>query len=161
MDHPVHHRLVAGLDPAPHAVDVVRRVRHRLLAPGHDAFGVAGLDGLGREHDRLEAGAAHLVDRERGDAGGKSRLDQGLTGRRLAAPALDHLAHDHFFYGGGIDAGAGDGIADDHRAELGRAKRRESAEIAADGRPNGGQDDRGCFRLPRPPPGGWVWWGFK
>ena len=71
MDHAVDHRLVAGLDAVAHAVDVVRRARHRLLAAGDDALGVARLDGLRGEHHGLESGAADLVDRERGDGGGR------------------------------------------------------------------------------------------
>ena len=52
VDHAVHHRLVAGLDPAPHAVHVVRRAGHGLLPAGDDAVGVAGLDRLGRRASR-------------------------------------------------------------------------------------------------------------
>ena len=53
-DHPVHQGLVAGLDPAPHAVHVVGGGTHRLHPARHDALGVTGLDGLRGEHHRLE-----------------------------------------------------------------------------------------------------------
>ena len=118
MDHPVHHRLVAGLDPVPHAVDVVRRAGHRLQAARHDALGVAGLDRLGGEHHRLEPRAADLVDGERRDGCREAGVDQRLARRGLARAALHHLAHDHFVDRGRVDPGAADRLADDHGAEL-------------------------------------------
>ena len=47
---------------------------------------------------------------------GQAGVDQRLAGRRLAAAALHHLAHDDVVDGGGIDAGARDGLADGDRA---------------------------------------------
>ena len=49
-------------------------------------------------------------------------MDQRLAGGRLAGAALHHLAHDDFFDRRGVDPGAGDGLADDHGAELGRGE---------------------------------------
>jgi hypothetical protein len=46
VDHAIHHRLIAGLDPAAHPVDVVGSARHGFLATGNDAVGVTGLDVL-------------------------------------------------------------------------------------------------------------------
>ena len=123
-----------ALIPFAHAVDVVRRARHRLLAAGDDALRVARLDRLGGEHHGLEAGAADLVDGEGGDGRRQSGVDQRLAGRGLAAAALHHLAHDDLVDRAGVDAGPRDRLADDHGAELGRGKagrdRRDSGRSA-------------------------------
>ena len=70
-------------------------------------------------------------------------MDQGLARRRLARAALHHLAHDDLFDRGGVDAGARNGLPDDHRAELRRGKAGQAAEIAPDGRADGGENDGG------------------
>ena len=69
----------------------VRRLAHRLHAPGHHDVELAGPDQLGGQRDRVQAGQAHLVDRERGhrhrDA--RPRPPPAATGsgpRRPAAP---------------------------------------------------------------------------
>ena len=118
MDHAIHHRLVSGLDPGPHAVDVVRSAGHRLLPSGHDALRVAGLDGLRREHHRLETGATDHVDGDRGNGRRKSGVDLSLAGGRLSRPSLHHLAHDDGLNRGRIDSGTRHGIADDHGSKL-------------------------------------------
>ena len=59
-------------------------VRRETLAARHHRVGVTGLDGLGGEHDGLEAGPADLVDRERRHLGRQPRVDGGLAGRGLA-----------------------------------------------------------------------------
>ena len=51
------------LQPVPHAVQQVRGAAHALHAAGDDEVRVAGADRLGREHHRLQPGAAHLVRR--------------------------------------------------------------------------------------------------
>ena len=88
--------LIAELHAVAHAVDVVRRVGHRLLSAGDDDLRVARLDRLRGEHHGLESGAADLVDRERGDGRGDAGLERGLARRRLADAALDDVAHDDF-----------------------------------------------------------------
>src|SRR6185312_12406825 len=112
------------------------------LAAGDDDLTVARLDRLRGEHHGLEARAADLVDRERGDGGGDPALDQGLARRRLADTALDHVAHDHFFDGLRIDAGAFDGGTNGDRAELRRGERRQAAEELTDRRAGRRYDDR-------------------
>jgi hypothetical protein len=121
----------------------VRSGRHRLLPTSHDALGVAGLDGLRGEHDRLETRAAHLVDGERRNCRRKSRVYQGLPCRGLSRAALDHLTHDDLFHATGIDTGARNRLTDDHGAELGSGERGQTAEVAADRRADGGNDDWG------------------
>jgi len=125
-----------------HRPSVIGRVGHRLLAAGDDDLTVAGLDRLRGEHHGLESGPAHLVDGERRDGGGDPGLDGRLTRRRLPDAALDHVAHDHFFYVASADSCAFDGGANGDGAELGCGERGEPAKKAADRGPNGGDDDR-------------------
>ena len=118
-DHAVHHLLIAELHAVAHAVDVVRRVGHRLHPAGDDDFGVARLDGLGREHHGLEPGAADLVDGHGADTRGNARLEHRLPRRRLPHAALHDIAHDDFFHVGHGDTGALKRGADRRGAELG------------------------------------------
>ena len=67
---------------------------HVFHAPGHDHVGIPHLDGLGREHDRLEPGAADLVDRDALHLLGQAGLDGRLLGRILAVAQRQDLAHD-------------------------------------------------------------------
>ena len=108
---------------------------------GHRDLDVAGRDALRREHDRLEAGAAHLVDRQRGDVLAEAALERRLPGRVLAVARLDDVAHDALVDGGGIDPGAGDRFAHRHRAELRRGEVLERAEEFAGGGSDCGEDD--------------------
>ncbi len=144
VDHAVDHGLVAGLDADTHAVDVVRRARHRLLSAGHDALRVARLDRLRGKHDRLEPRSADLVDRERGNSRRQAGMNQRLARRGLSAATLHHLPHDHFFDRCRVDFGAGDGFTNDHGAELRGAERRKAAEIASDWRTDGRENDGSC-----------------
>src|SRR5262249_763080 len=120
VDYAVDHRLVAGLDPLPHPVDVVRRRRHRLLAAGEDALPVAGADRLRGQHHGAQAGTAHFVDGDRGDRRGDAAVDHRLARGRLAGAALHHLAHDDFVDRAGVDAGALDRLTDGDGPKLRR-----------------------------------------
>src|SRR5205814_4579150 len=70
VDHGIDRLLVAVLPTRASAEEQVRGAAHALLPAGDDEVGVAGADRLGRQHHCLEAAAAHLVDRHRGDAVG-------------------------------------------------------------------------------------------
>ena len=70
-------------------------------------------------------------------------MDERLAGGSLAGAALHHLPHDHFFDRRGVHPGAGDGLANDHGPELGRGEAGETAQVLADRRADGGEDD-GC-----------------
>ena len=75
--------------------DQVRPLVHVLHAAGDDDLGIAGAN-LGRgEHDRLQAGAAHAVDRRGAGRVGEAALERRLARRRLADTGLEHLAHEH------------------------------------------------------------------
>ena len=65
----------------------MRRPAHALHAAGQDQVGIAGPNRLGREHDRLEPGAAHLVDGVGRDGLGQPGVEGRLPGRVLADPA--------------------------------------------------------------------------
>ena len=77
------------------------------------------------------------------DRGRETGVDQRLAGGSLAGAALHHLPHDHFFDRRGVHPGAGDGLADDHGAELRRGEAGETAEVLADRGADGGEDDGG------------------
>ena len=68
VDHRVDDLAVAHAQSLAHARQQVRAVAHRLHAAGDGDVDVAGADALVGEHHRLQARAADLVDRERGDA---------------------------------------------------------------------------------------------
>ena len=99
------------------------------------------LDGLVGEHHRLQPGAAHLVDRQRGDMIRQAAVERRLPRRILAEPGADDVAHDAFVDDLRIDAGAPHGFGDDQRTELRRGEAFERAEKLAGRRADGGDDD--------------------
>ncbi len=162
VDHPVDQLDVAHPRPGPRGAVVVGRVGHRLHAARHHHLGVPERDGLRAGDDRLEPGAAHLVERP-----GRRRLRQAGEDRRLARGRLSHarledVAHHHLVHRGGLDAGALQGGADGDGAEARRLDRRERSEERADGRARCPYDDhfatghgdlcrKGIFEVPEGP----------
>ena len=67
---------------------------HVFLAAGNDDIRIAVADGLGGQHHRLQAGAAHLVDGHRRHGLRQAGLDDGLARRVLPGARLQHLAED-------------------------------------------------------------------
>ncbi len=94
VKHGVSHRQVAELHSPPDVSDQVGGRAHVFHAAGDDDVRVARFYGLGREHDRLEAGPAHLVDRQGPGFIGDPRVDRGLTGGVLPQTRGEHIAHD-------------------------------------------------------------------
>src|SRR5262249_21743033 len=131
---------VAVLPAGAGAEEEVGGAAHALDAAGDDEVGVAGADRLGGEHDRLEAGAADLVDGEGGDGVGQSRLEGGLARRVLAEPRLEDVADDDLVDAVRRGAGPFECFADGDGAELRGRHLAEGAEILADGRADGGED---------------------
>ena len=84
----------------------VLRLAHALHAAGGDDGAFAGADLLRGKRHGAQAGAADLVDAERGlgirQAGGA----RGLAGGVLALARGQHLAQDHLVHVAGLDAGA-------------------------------------------------------
>ena len=93
-DHRVHEGPIAHSAALAGAHERVRRHAHVLLAAGQHGEGVAAADGLRRQPDRLQAAAAHLVDRERRHLVGQPRFDGRLPGGILAGGSREHLPHD-------------------------------------------------------------------
>jgi hypothetical protein len=120
--HVVLDRHVAVLVPLALADQQVRRVGHRLHAAGHDDLDLAGADELVGQRDRVEAGQAHLVDRERGHA---HRMPAPIAAWRAGicpAPAWSTWPHDHVLHLVGSHARALKGRLDRELAELGGRK---------------------------------------
>ena len=147
LDHPVDHRLIAELDAAAHSIDVVRRVRHRLLPAGDDDLRVARLDRLRGEHHGLEARAAHLVDRERRDGGRMPALIAAWRAGAWPTPPWITLPMITSSIAC-VDAGALDRRANRDGAKLRRGQRREAAEKPADRRAGSRNDDTAAGMYP-------------
>ena len=132
---------VAHSEAFANARQQVRRAAHRLHAAGYRDVDVADGDALCCEHHGLEAGAADLVDRQRGDVIREAAVQSRLAGRVLPVTGLDDVAHDAFVDNRGIDAGARDGFAHDPGAEIGGRQILERAKKLSRGGSDGGDDD--------------------
>src|SRR5207253_10202256 len=55
--------------------------------------------------------------------------------------SLQHVPHDHFVHGGGIDSRPAHRLADHQGAEPRRGQRRQPAQVLADGRAAGAEND--------------------
>ena len=124
--------LIAVLPTGAGPVQQIGSLAHAFHAAGQDDLGIAGANGLGREHDGLEAGAAHLVDGEGGDGVGQPSLERRLPGRVLADARLQHLADDHLIDQPGRHLGPPQGLGQDRGRELRGRQLRQPAEILAD-----------------------------
>ena len=118
---------VAVAEPAARPLRQVRGVGHRLHAAGHDDVGVAGLDHLIGEVDRVQTRQADLVDVDRRHVHRNPGLDGGLAGRHLALPGHQHLAHDDVVDLLGRDTGPFQGLGDGEPAEVGSREGGEGA----------------------------------
>ena len=133
--------------PRTHAVaetglfQVVGRPAHALHAAGHHHLGIPHLDGLGRQHDRLQGRPADLVDRDGLDLPGHAGLDRGLLGRVLAVAAGQHLAHDHFVDGTFVDPGPGHGLTDHDATQVRGADAGQGSVETAQRRSDRADDD--------------------
>jgi hypothetical protein len=96
--------------------DQERRAGHAFHSAGNDNFGVAGANDLIGQHHGLQSGAAHFVDRQRGDRIGESCAEGGLPGRRLPQAGRKDVAHDYFVDRVGRQSGAAHGFGHDDRA---------------------------------------------
>ena len=111
------------------------------MPPATIDVGIADANRLGGEHDRLEAGATDLVNRQRRDIVREPASERGLPSRRLSEARGHDVAQDAFLDVAGIDAGSSHGLGDDHRAELRGAEVLQRTEELAGRRANGGDDD--------------------
>ena len=113
VDHRVDDLAVAEAESFADARQQVRAVAHGLHAARDHDVDVAGGDPLRRQHHGLQAGAAHLVDRERRDMVRQSAAKRRLPCGILPEPRADDVPHDAFVDDGGIDAGAAHRFGDD------------------------------------------------
>ena len=95
-DHGIDHLPVAHALAVARVVEHMGRKAHVFLPPGHHDLAVAPRYGLRRQHDGLEARAAHRVDGERWGFLGDTGLHRGLARRILAHASGQHLPHDDF-----------------------------------------------------------------
>jgi hypothetical protein len=121
----------------------VRRVRHRLHAPGHDDLELAGPDQLVGQRDRVQSGQADLVHGDPGRGHRDARGDRGLARRDLPGAGLQHLTHDDVLDLLGPHAAALEGGRDGVPAQRRGRDILEVAEQAAH-RGSGAADDHGA-----------------
>ena len=114
---------------------------------GHDLggvdrrLGVAAAHGLRRQHHRLEARPAHLVDRHRRNRMRQSGFDRRLARDVLAAAGGQYLAQDDFGDLLGCQARLREQRAYDRGAEVRRRHLGDGTAEFADARPQGACDD--------------------
>ncbi len=104
-DHRVDQLRMAHAQPGAGLGQHVGRQAHVFLTASDDHFGVAAANRLRRQVQRLETGAADLVQRERWHRVGKARLDRSLARGVLAGAGGEDLPEDDFIDFGGIQPG--------------------------------------------------------
>ena len=133
----VHHRIeerhIVDPDPPPGLFHEIGGTAHRLHAAREQDLTGPGANHVGREHDRLETGAAHLVHGHRSNAVRKSREERRLARGILAEARCDHVAHEDLLDVRGHEAGPVHGLRDDRAPELDRLDVAECATVLADG----------------------------
>jgi hypothetical protein len=132
-DHRVDDLVVAHAVAGARPRQQVRRVGHRLHAARDHDFGVAVVDHLVGEVQRVDAGEAHLVQRRRGNRHRDAGLDRGLPRGDLTRARLQHLTHEYVVDLLGVDAGPLERGLDREPAELHRRHAGERAGELADG----------------------------
>jgi hypothetical protein len=133
--------------PVPHAIAAaglgqqVRRVGHRLQAPGQHDLRRAGADLIRAEHHGLQARSAHLVERRARHARRHTCPDGRLTCGCLPEACGQHAPQDHLLDISGAEAGGAKRCLDRGTTELRGRQGRERAEKRTDRRAFGGDDD--------------------
>ena len=101
------------------------------------------MDDVVRQHGRLHAGAAHLVDRRGAGGVGQSGAARGLPRRSLALTGRQHIAHENLVNAFRRQFRPLQRGADDVTTELVRADGRQFTHEPAERRAGGGKDDDG------------------
>ena len=128
------------LKPSRDLAEQVRRLRHRLLAARDDDLELARADQLVGQRDGVDAGQAHLVDRERGHVHRDAARDRGLPRGDLPGARREHLTHDHVLHLLGRDPGPLQRGLDRHATELGAGEALQRAQQPPHGRAGSGDD---------------------
>ncbi|MNO61544.1 hypothetical protein D3C76_521950 [compost metagenome] len=113
---------------------------HVFLTASDDQFRVAATDGLYGEVDRLEAGAADLVQGQGRRGVGQASLDRGLACRVLPGAGGEHLAEDHFINLRSLDTRLLQQAANHCGTQFGRGNCRQSTLETANGGTSSGND---------------------
>ncbi len=100
-----------------HLRQEIGRVGHALHPAGNHDPGVSKRDLVERDHRRLHARAAHLVERRRGHLRAEVGLEARLACGRLALAGGQDAAHQQFLDLAGCRAGIGQGGGDGRTAE--------------------------------------------
>ena len=82
----------------------MRRAAHVFLAAGDHYIRFAALDGLSRQVQRFQPGAANVVDGDRRNGIRQPATDRRLTRRILPGARGQHLTEDHFINALRIDS---------------------------------------------------------
>ncbi len=91
-EHVIEHALVPHPKTAARLVEQIGGAAHALHPAGDHHVRIAEPQPIGRQHHRLHAGTAHLVDRGAGDAVRQACLQYRLAGGCLANPGTQHVA---------------------------------------------------------------------
>ena len=112
------------------------------MPPATTSSASPGADLRGREHDRLEPGAADAVDRRGRGAVRQTGHQRRLAGRRLTDAGLEDLAHQDFVDGGrrGLETGPLDRRANGDAAQVRCGNRAQRSAELADRRARGGDE---------------------
>jgi len=133
-DHGVGHFPIAHALAIAAAVQDVRAGAHVFLTTGDDDLAVAPSHGLGGQHHRFQARAAHRVDGQCGGFFGQTGLHHRLAGGVLTHTRGQDLAQDHFTNGVHWQACARQEAFDDDAAEFGGGRfGQRAAELAHGG----------------------------
>ncbi|MNS93405.1 hypothetical protein D3C72_1275770 [compost metagenome] len=121
-EHVIQHALVAHAKTAARLVQQIGGPAHALHAPRHHHIHLPQPQPVCRQHHRLHAGAAHLVDGGAGHAVRQPGLERRLTGRCLPDPGAQHIAQIDLIDPSCVYPGCRQGGADGAGAKLGRTQ---------------------------------------
>ena len=139
--HVVEHAIMADAVAGARLGQQVRGVGHRLHAARQDDVGGARQDQVVRQHGRLHARAADLVDGGGAGGVGQAGTARGLAGGRLALAGGQDAAHQHLVDALGRQGGSVERGADRVGAKGGSGNAGKLALEAAERRARGGDDD--------------------
>ena len=127
----------------------VWRVRHGLHPARNDEARLTRSDLRRREHDRLQARPADLVDRRARDGVRYPCAKAGLPRRLLTHACLHHVSHEHFVDLFCLHACPLERAPDRDGPELRGGQRRQAAEEGADRSPGSAEDHCAHFASSR------------
>ena len=121
-DHAIDELRIAHAEPVARTEQHMGCGAHVFLPAGNDDVCVAAADRLRRQHHRLEARSADLVDGHGRHRSGQPRLDERLPRGVLTAARSENLAEDHFRHLIGLDLATREELPDNSGAEIRRGR---------------------------------------